>query len=411
MTHPLAQRFIRPRYSPFPSLVRLAALALLVQLSLAGISAAQQAPAPRVVDIAAADGTVLKGTFFAAAKPGPGVLLLHQCNRERKVWDSLAQSLAASGVNVLTIDFRGYGDSGGTPMKYLTDTARQKEIAEKWPGDVDAAFDYLIEQPSVNPKQIGAGGASCGVNQAVQLARRHPEVKSLVLLSETTDVAGRQFLRSSPQIPLFLAVADDDPDPGVVELVEWLFTLSKNPTSHLEHYDGGGHGVEMFVAHPELPGMIVAWWDSELQGKAPPSQEIGEAPLSRESHLLDEIDQPGGAAKVAAMYAEAKSRDPKAVWLSEEVVNRIGYEHLQGGDAKNAVEIMKLNVLANPDSPNAYDSLGDAYLADGQKDLARANAKKALELLKSDTKDPEDVRKEIQQSAEAKLKTPGDSPK
>jgi hypothetical protein len=38
-------------------------------------------PAPRIVDLKAADGTPLKATYFAAAKSGPGVLLLHQNTR------------------------------------------------------------------------------------------------------------------------------------------------------------------------------------------------------------------------------------------------------------------------------------------------------------------------------------------
>ena len=59
---------------------------------------AQQAPAPRVVDLTAPDGLKLKGTFFAAAGSGPGLLLLHQCNRQRKAWDDLATSTAAAGV-------------------------------------------------------------------------------------------------------------------------------------------------------------------------------------------------------------------------------------------------------------------------------------------------------------------------
>ena len=42
---------------------------------------AAEAPAPRVVDLKAPDGIMLKATYFAAGKPGPGVLLLHQCNR------------------------------------------------------------------------------------------------------------------------------------------------------------------------------------------------------------------------------------------------------------------------------------------------------------------------------------------
>ena len=50
----------------------------------------------------------------------------------------------------------------------------------------------------------------------------------------------------------------------------------------------------------------------------------------------------------------------------------MGYERLQSGDIKGAIEIFKLNVAAYPNSPNVYDTQSDAYLADGQKELARA---------------------------------------
>ncbi len=69
---------------------------------------------------------------------------------------------------------------------------------------------------------------------------------------------------------------------------------------------------------------------------------------------------------------------------------------------------MKLNVSAYPDSPNTYDSLSDVYLADGQKDLAKQNAKKAHELLAGDTADPEDRRTSIRDSAELQLKQLGE---
>lgn len=47
--------------------------------SAAAVSAPQshQSPSARVVALTASDGTVLKASYFAAAKPGPGVLLLH----------------------------------------------------------------------------------------------------------------------------------------------------------------------------------------------------------------------------------------------------------------------------------------------------------------------------------------------
>jgi len=244
----------------------------------------------------------------------------------------------------------------------------------------------------------------------VQLARRHAEVKALVLLSEGTNTPGRQFLRKSPKLPLFMAVADDDPDPGVVEIMQWLISLSPNPANRFERYSIGGHGVEMFNAHEELPGEIVDWFAATLA--SPPRSLRGKlsSQSSARTEFLELIDHPGGIAKATQKYSDARKRDPKAVLFSEEVINRVGYEHLQAGDTKGAVEIMKLNVLAYGNSPNVYDSLSDSYLANGQKDLARQNAKKALELLASDTADPADRRKAIQGSAEQKLKQLGETP-
>jgi dienelactone hydrolase len=386
---------------------RLPVLALFA-LTLLGLSArAAEPPVPRVVELKAPDGLSLKGTYFSAGKLGPGVLLLHQCNRQRKVWDDLAGRFATAGFHVMTVDLRGYGDSSGTPVDKLTPEEIQVVFRDKMPTDVETAYQYLVSQPGVTRDTIAVGGASCGVNQSVHVAANHPEVKALVLLSEGTDAGGRQFLRTSAKMPLFMAVADDDPDLGVTEIMQWLFTLSSNPGNKFVRYSTGGHGVEMFDAHKELPGMIVAWVATALK-KHPPAAGAS-APASAEPNFLELIDHHGGVEKAVQKFAEARKRDPKAVLFSEAVMNRIGYEHLQAGDNKGSVELMKLNATAYPNSPNVYDSLSDAYLADGQKDLARQNAKKVLELLPSDTADPEDRRKAIRESAEQKLKQLGDA--
>lgn len=384
---------------------------LMGALLLAVTSPAQQVPAPRVVDLTAPDGVILKATFFAAAQPGPGVLLLHQCNRQRKVWDDLAERLAASGINVLTVDFRGYGESGGKgPDKVSSVQEADQIVKEQWPADVDLAFRYLQTQPSVNRGVIGAGGASCGVNQAVQLALRHPEVRSLVLLSETTDHSGRQFLHNSPNLPLFLAAADDDfNDPGVVEIMQWLYDVSPDPANKFVHYSVGGHGVVMFAAHPELPGMIVDWFNATLRNSPAPPATHALAPWSAESRFLALADEPDGMRKAEQMFANERRADPSVVLFSEALLNRFGYEHLAMGDTKVAIELFQLNVTAYPNSPNVYDSLGDAYLAAGQKDLARQNAKKAIELLASDTSDSPQRRDGIRGSAEQKLKQLGNA--
>jgi hypothetical protein len=60
-------------------------LAIAAALSFAaGLSAEVQ---KKDVDIKAPDGVSLKGTYFSAGRPGPAMLLLHQCNMDRHAWD------------------------------------------------------------------------------------------------------------------------------------------------------------------------------------------------------------------------------------------------------------------------------------------------------------------------------------
>ena len=381
-------------------------LRLLVASLLTLSATAQQAPAARVIDLKASDGTILKATYFAAAKSGPGVLLLHQCNRQRKVWDNLAGQLATAGINVLTFDLRGFGESGGSPFDKLTPQEHAQVEAEKWPGDMETAFQYLVSQQGVTRDVIGVGGASCGVNHSILIARRHPEeVKSLVLLSGGTDLGGRGFLRQRSQLPALFAMADDDEFRPTVEVMPWLFSVSSNPGKKFVHYTTGGHGADMFAVHPELRGVIVDWYVTTLittPGRAPADKSSEAA--SQSAQILNQIEMPGGVEQAARKLAEARRSDPKAVVFPETIVNLMGYEHLQAGDNKEALEIMKLNVTAFPESPNAYDSLSDAYLADGQKELARQNAKKALELLAFDTTDTQARRNAIRDNAQLKLK-------
>jgi cytochrome c-type biogenesis protein CcmH/NrfG len=61
-------------------------------------------------------------------------------------------------------------------------------------------------------------------------------------------------------------------------------------------------------------------------------------------------------------------------------MNMLGYQRLQKGEIKDAIELFKLNVQAYPESANTYDSLGEAYMANNNIDLAIKNYNKSLEL-------------------------------
>src|SRR5436189_2736521 len=129
------------------------------------------------VTMTAADGFALKGTLHSAGKIGPRILLLQQCNADRQIYDTLGTMLSAAGYNALTLDFRGFGGSKNAQYKDLASSR------DKMPADVDAALKFLSAQTLVNKTLLGVVGGSCGVHQAIQAARRHPEIRTLVLLS------------------------------------------------------------------------------------------------------------------------------------------------------------------------------------------------------------------------------------
>jgi pimeloyl-ACP methyl ester carboxylesterase len=72
--------------------------------------------------------------------------------------------------------------------------------------------------------------------------------------------------------------------------------------------------------------------------------------------------------------------EPNTILFREQEMNLLGYRYLQDGKIKDAIKLFKINTTAFPGSWNVYDSLGEAYLKDGQVDLAINNYEKSLEL-------------------------------
>ena len=87
----------------------------------------------------------------------------------------------------------------------------------------------------------------------------------------------------------------------------------------------------------------------------------------------------GGVAAVSE-YRKLKAAKPNEYDFAEGELNTLGYQIMRRDRTKDAIEIFKLNVEMFPAAFNPYDSLGEAYLADGQKELALTNYKKSVEL-------------------------------
>ena len=85
-------------------------------------------------------------------------------------------------------------------------------------------------------------------------------------------------------------------------------------------------------------------------------------------------------ADAIALYNDLKATAPDEYNFKESQLNMLGYQLLEGERISDAIEIFKLNVEAYPASANVYDSLGEAYLMNGDHELAKANYEKSLEL-------------------------------
>jgi dienelactone hydrolase len=212
------------------------------------------------VTFRSADGFILKGTFYSAEKPGPGLLLLHQCDSDRHIYDHLATMLNTARYNVLTFDFRGFGESRAG--EYTDSRSQRQKVMDRMPGDIDAALSFLTSQSTVNPRAIGIVASDCGVNQAVHAGRHHPEIRTLVLLSGGTDAEGEAYIKDAPKVPILGVASEEDSEAAAA--TKKLVALSTNSDSHLEMFTNAGHGASIFAKQPDVEPDIVIWFISNL---------------------------------------------------------------------------------------------------------------------------------------------------
>ncbi len=383
--------------SPISTFRALAAATLLVLLALPVAAESTD------VDLTAADGVKLKATYTSPGKPGPGVLLLHMCNSDRSAWTGLAGKLAARGIHSLALDYRGFGDSGGEQGE---GTARQQVRTELWPGDVDVAFEYLRSRPGVDRARIGAGGGSCGVDQAVQLARRHAgEVTTVVLLAGGVAGEATSFLAENPWLPILASASRDDGQ--AVGTMRWTIGFSSHPDNRFIEYPHGGHGTEMFAVHADLEPAIVDWYQQHLVTSPVRRPEQVVAKPGPSHQLWQKMMEPGGVKRFAEMLRA--SPGAAAAVPPQGAINAEGYRMIAAGETKKAIELMAFNVEAFPKSANALDSLGDAYLAAGQPEKAAEFARRTLAAIPNDPEINEDFALILKEAAEGKLETGANS--
>ncbi len=222
----------------------------------------------RQVSIASNDRFQLQAKYYFGATGGPGILLLHQCDREGPLtgYEKLAGKLAGAGFNVLVPDRRGYGESRD---EHYRDFHSQMSLIEPTvAGDMEAIFGFLSSQSEIDKTRIGVTGASCGVRHAIRLAANHPEIRAMVFVSGAYNPKGRladDYVKLA-NIPVLSMYSERDRY-GTPAAMRHAFENSNNEYSKLLVYKGNKHGTPLFEQDVNLENEISMWLVTNLQEK------------------------------------------------------------------------------------------------------------------------------------------------
>ena len=124
------------------------------------------------------DGVKLNAWFIPGEgctpeTPGPAIIFCHGNAGAMPFHKDFYLAVPRMGISVLSFDYRGFGKSQAASWLVRDELAR----------DAQAAYAALLQRPEVDPKHIGAVGMSLGASFATELARTHPEIRAVSLIS------------------------------------------------------------------------------------------------------------------------------------------------------------------------------------------------------------------------------------
>jgi tetratricopeptide (TPR) repeat protein len=111
-----------------------------------------------------------------------------------------------------------------------------------------------------------------------------------------------------------------------------------------------------------------------------PQVKAGYDPRISISQTLSTTIASQGVDRAVQQYHDLKRSSPAAYNFDEAELNALGYDLLRARKFPEAIRIFQLNIEAYPQAANPYDSLGEAYMNQGDRPLAIALYKKSLQL-------------------------------
>jgi uncharacterized protein len=186
----------------------------------------------------------------AQSQAAPTVLYCHGNGHNIGEAADLASRFHKLGLSVFAFDYRGYGKSDG---EFPSETAVY--------ADAERAWDYLIQDRKIPPKQIVIYGHSLGGAIAINLAAHHPNAGGLIVqssFSSALDMAKRNWwtaifpvdvllnqrfdsIRKVPQLKMPVLYLHGTADTLIpAEMSQRLFAATRSPKK-LKLFPGAGH--------------------------------------------------------------------------------------------------------------------------------------------------------------------------
>ncbi|HLW54623.1 MAG TPA: serine hydrolase [Candidatus Angelobacter sp.] len=129
-----------------------------------------------------------------------------------------------------------------------------------------------------------------------------------------------------------------------------------------------GNADTFFYITPHIVDAVAHAYGKYVRDPAPADQ------------VLMLIENVKGTPAALVYYRQLKTVRPPEYKLDEGSLNTLGYHLMRQKKLDEAIIVFKLNVHEYPNAWNPYDSLGEAYMNAGQKDLAIQNYEKSLAL-------------------------------